>query len=532
MYDDDVYLKQLQSQEWFNYSGFIDQELVRADIPSFKYLVFKFNELEQYCTDKVFEHVMSKPNLFESQNARALERNGVPPKYMRKFLLKLYNIKEGNQVKYETQFELTFKGHDVKNLGNFVPYFTGKNTLEESLPYIFLNEKGKLALKEILWMLNSEVTNIEFSPLIIKICSIILLFCNKYETFEIMTNILETNYDIKDTSKIRWQIRFTYNDNVRIVSSILEAVSEISFKSGRESFEHFTQIHFPPEKLYEDMCYSFFLNYFNFYGIIRLLPFFLTEGIKSIYRLSYAVIKTLKNDILNITSPDEVIMTIRRKAKIIDDITKLFNLSYTFGLTRWNNKYDFQEMPHKDEFRDKRNQYYLPKFNGVSEILTDYEAIHLWERLPIDLKIKDAMMIYNASKDGYNLQTVIGLNEKYENTSTILFLIETPEDEVFGGIISNLINHTNGKYTSPSTSLLVQIRPKLQVFSAAGDSDVLYVDSTCFMFGGGSKGPAIRLDKDLNKGFSYDGGCFKNPVLVKDENGEFCVKKFEIFSLS
>lgn len=530
--NDEIYLKQLQNEPWFTYSTYIDPEKIKKHIPSFKYLVEELAKLEVYCTEQVFQHVMSKPNFFESQNAKALCRNGVPPKYMRQILLKTFNIAEFNKNTYMDYLNITFKEHESKNVDDFVPYYTGKNSLSESLPVHFLNDNGILALKEILWMINGIIGMIEFSPLIIKVTSLILLFCSKEETFEIICKLLDINYNLKETYKIRWHMRFTYNDNLKIVTSILEALTEISYKSGRESFEHFKEIHFPPEKLYEDMCYGFFMDYFNFVGLIRLLPFFLLEGIKSIYRLSYAIIKTLKLEIPKITSPDEVISIIRKESSEIEDINKLFNLSYTFGLTRYNNKYDFQDIPKSDLFQGKRNHFYLPKFSPESKIMSDYEVIHLWEILPLDLKIRDAKSIYDTSVDGYSLTTILGLNEAHQFETYILFIIHTVENEIFGGIMSNLFKHTNGKFERPSVSLLVQIRPEIKIYKPdENKEDIVYVDSQCAMFGNGSNGPAIRFDKDLTGGFSYAGGCFKNEKLVKNEKGEFKIKKMEIYEL-
>ena len=64
----------------------------------FKELIESINKLDTYCTDKVFTHVMSKENLLKSQNAKELARNGVPPKYMREFLLKLSYSQDPNKA--------------------------------------------------------------------------------------------------------------------------------------------------------------------------------------------------------------------------------------------------------------------------------------------------------------------------------------------------------------------------------------------------------------------------------------------------
>ena len=133
-------------------------------------------------------------------------------------------------------------------------------TFKESLPVHYLNEKGLLAVKEILWMINNTYANIEYSPIIIQLISIILVFCNKEKTYEIMCKILEQDFNIKETGKIRWRLRFNFKDNIKIITSITECLKEISINSGKEVYNHFLQIHFRPEELYEDLCFGFFIN--------------------------------------------------------------------------------------------------------------------------------------------------------------------------------------------------------------------------------------------------------------------------------
>ena len=118
----------------------------------------------------------------------------------------------------------------IMGLDDFVP--TGFKTFKESLHIHYLNEKGLFVLKEILWMINNIYSNIEFSPIIIQLISIILIFCNKYQTYEIMLKILEQDYNLKETSKMRWRLRFNYNDNIKIITSITECLREISIISG------------------------------------------------------------------------------------------------------------------------------------------------------------------------------------------------------------------------------------------------------------------------------------------------------------
>ena len=530
--EDQKYKFKLSQEPWFVNNDLVDIDLIQDHLPSFKYFYSQTDILEQSCTDKVFNHVLSKPNLFQSKNAKNLVRTGVPPKYLHDFLLKLFNLNEIDNKNFETKYEYTFKNHDTKNLDDFVPFFTGFKTFKESLPVHYLNEKGLLAVKEILWMVNNTYANIEFSPIIIQLISFLLVFCSKPETYEIICKILEQDFNIKETGKIRWRLRFNFNDNIKMITSISECLKEISHNSGKDVFEHFQKIHFRPEELYEDLCFGFFYKHFNFYGMLRLLPFFLLEGVKSFYRLIYAIEKLLREEIKKLEDKKDIIPKVRELLNSLENINDLFEISYTFQLTRNNNKYDFQSPPEDKPFINKRNQYYLPKVTGEGNLLTDKEIIHLWEMLPYEFTILDMKLIYRGDKDGYDLKKILGLDEIYPKQSNILFLIETLNDEKFGFAMDRLIMHTDNKYLKPGIAVLFTIKPLMELFKPENNSEeILYFDTKSLIFGNGPNGPAIHLDQDLVSGASYEGTCFNNPSLIGGNDNQFKIKKIEIYKL-
>ncbi len=142
--------------------------------------------------------------------------------------------------------------------------------------------------------------------------------------------------------------------------------------------------------------------------------------------------KLLKEEIKKSDDKKEIIHKVRSLLNSLENINDLFELSYTFSLTRNNNKYDFQSPPENEPKINKRNQYYLPKITGEGNLLTDYELIHLWENLPYEFTILDMKLIYRADKDGYDLKKILELDEIYPKESNILFLIETMKNEKFG----------------------------------------------------------------------------------------------------
>lgn len=481
---------------------------------------------------------MMKADLFESQNVRTIVRNGIPPKYMNRFILRLFNIaKDENTLRnnYTKLLAMVLKGYKIENLGNYVPYFTGLKKLEESLPIHFLNKSGICALKEILWMLYQLYPNIEFSPLIIQLLSMILVFCNKYEALEIMSCILSLNinYNKDEIYKIRWHLRFNYNDNIKIITSICECLREVSYVSCKELYEHMKSIHFRPEKLYEDMCFGFFYKYFNFFGMIRFLPFYLHEGIKSVYRLIYAMEKITKDELILIKNPDKIINRCRELINSLDNVKDLFEISYNFNITRNNNKYmDQVDLNSNEKISKNIEQYFLPEIVGKSQILTELNIIHLWEKLPKDFKANKASVILSLNEKG-NIKDVVNMFNQEKENFKFIFLIKTNMNEKFGFSLDGKIIYTNGRFIKFNKGFLLSVEPEIKVYNMSPDcSEILFVDDNNILFGKDlGESIALKINGDFSEGETHGGECFNNPCLINKEDGIFKIINIEIIKL-
>ena len=539
--EDNFFKRKFFGEEWFQRSKYIDIDLVQDHISSFKYLWVECQNLEMICNEQLFRHAMSKPDPFESQNVRTIVRNGIPPKYMHIFILRLFNITKNQETlmnNYIRILNLVLKGYKTEDLENYVPFFTGLKSLEDSLPIHFLNNSGILALKEILWMLYQLYPNIEFSPLIIQLLSMILIFCNKYEALEIMSSILclNINYDQNEIYKIRWHLRFNYNDNIKIITSICECLREVSYISCKELYDHLQAIRFRPERLYEDICFGFFYKYFNFFGMIRFLPFFLHEGVKSIYRLIYAVEKVTKDELILVKNPDKIISRCRELCKSLDNIKDLFEISYNFNITRNNNKYMEQTDLPSNQIKKKNNiQYFLPDFdnnNNKSKILDDYHIIHLWEKLPKDFKTKKVTVIYSYKENG-NISDIVNIFNNEKENIKFIFVIKTTMNEIFGFSLFGKINYTNGKFLQNNKGFLFSIEPEINLYNINNDcSDILFVDNDNILFGKdlGEK-IALKISGDLSSGETHEGECCNNPCLINKDDGKFQIQNIEIIKL-
>jgi len=522
---ENIYKKKILKKSWIKESKYLDKKKFLSNISSFHYYDSHNSNLETKFKEKNYQSIYSSQNFFSNPSTKKLFHQGVPPKYIHRTLLNLFDIKEISENNYNKLYSIIFKEHDIKNLDDYVPYFTGKKTLKDSLPFHYLNEEGIQELKILLWMINENFRNIIiYCPYLIKIISLILIFCNKYETFEIICKLIDKEQKEKEKIGIKQRLKFTKRENEIIIDSFDACLEEINHKKKNEYYENLKKINFDKRLIYQDMLNDFLINYFNFYGMIRLLPLYLHRGFKSFYRIICSIENEIINEEIKFKNKEEVINKIREKTKKIDADEIIKNsFGYKFKIIK--------KEEDKEGISNENNEFYLPYYKG-GNLLTDYEIIHLWELLPMEYKIKNASIIYQATKDGYNLPNILELENKYNKNTYILFLIETTEGDKFGFVNSNLIIHTDNNFQRPNSTYLFTLRPEFKIYSPNDDSDeILYITNKDFVLGNGNNGPAIQLNQDLMKGVSNEGGCFNNPCLVSNPDGNFIVTKLEIFKL-
>lgn len=529
----------------FNFTKFVDVNLVNSCcINGGKKLNEEVKRLETFCTKKHFDHVMTKKDFFESKNTRELCRNGIPYQYIRPFILKMFNCENEDEEGYKIKLSKVFKDRDRSKLNDYVPYLTGNDNFIESLPQHFLNSSGIQAVKEVQWMLNNVVPTMEHTPILIQINSLLHMFMDSFEVYYVLRNLININFTLKETYKIRWHMRFNFDENAKVISSIVETLDELGGKQIKIALKHFQDIHFSTQTLIEDLIFKFFTLHFNFEGLMRLLCFYFREGTKALYRITFALITTTHLDILEIKDKDSVIQKFREISKKVVDYDKLFELAFGLNLTRNNNKYDFQPVPEGDKFSNRRSCYYLPNvtiLNKSTRILNEENLIWLWSMFPFSLKIKDMSMIFSTQVNGYSLSTLYSVGEALlkknlnsANDYVVLFMVETTNDEIFGGLMSRLILGTNKNGENPEFLYLISILPNRNIYEVEEkqETSTVLADDQQFLFGIGDHGSTLRLDSSLNHGYNYEAKIFKSPILTKDKSGEYTIKHFEVYTLN
>jgi hypothetical protein len=146
----------------------------------------------------------------------------------------------------------------------------------------------------------------------------------------------------------------------------------------------------------------------------------------------------------------------------------------------------------------------------------------MWSLLPLIFRPNDLKKIYDANIDGFSLRKIYNLAENYQMGQGLIFLLETTNNEAFGGLLSNFLSLTGGKFIRPIEAYLISIRPFQQVNSIQQKTDnILRCDQESIMYGNGNDGPAIYIKGDLHSGISNPNNCFSRERLTKNDNGLF-----------
>ena len=555
--------KDLFLKDYFpSFTQYLSLEKLEQKIPNYRYLNDELKRLEETSPENTIKHVMGKKKLLISKNAKQLCRDGIPVKHMRTILLKMFNVNFSKED-YENKRKEVLKGREFSEMGDQIPTFCDKS-LDEILPFHYLNEQGLEALKEVLWLLNGVLPKIEYAPGLVGLSSILLLFLSKEETYELVRNVMEADLNPGEITNIRWHFRYSMDDNIKLYISVALAIVEISSKDIVQQFQLIEKHGLRRIKLVQEIADKFFIDYINFIGIIKFVPFFLYEGAKGIYRFIYGIValchfkiedkkidlkpneKRMSTLIDRISTREDVVkLPANEVIKLYKEVTNKFEKwGYFFetitlwDLTHRNNTYTTIKIPSelRKNYRSVEKRMYIPSIFPDSAILPGESLPKLWEKVPPDVKYHDGLQIFSKkiNKEA-DLNTIYNMGEKMEDNSLMLFLIKTKNDEIFGGIMSQAIKfYEDGKYRIPNSAYLFSVQPEINLYQPKDKKhgEIACFEIGAFRFGNGEDGPAITIEKDLNQGWVQKNTIFGNDIcLLKDytNDGEFDIDDFEIY---
>lgn len=537
-------------------TSMIDIEKIWGGIPGGPSTVEEMlTSLEFDCTDEKFDYVYNKKNFYKSKNAKELCRNGISLKYLKTFFTKLLNL-ENCEENYNIKYSMKIKQIEPEYLGDYVPYFCGKNKtkLQEALPVHYLNNVGILNLKIIMWLISDLAPRIEYSPILIKLCSIFLIFLEAEETYEAMRTLIDMNYRPNEINKLKWHFRFTYKDYENLGISI-KTYLESESDNMRNFFGFLEKKGIDPIIVIRDFCDNLFLNHLNFIGIIRFICIYIYDGSKAIYRFIYGLLnyvyeekfeelKSSKNDIYK--KIKKIIFNITDYKKIIKDCFNIQINPTNVGIfdeknsvqkkndEKNKNSDDENENIEKSEGDSEANDYmfefYLPSIEPKSNILTSDEIVKLWSKMPTEMKNSNLATIYSVSRKKVNMKSILELSKKYDKEYSIMILIETEQNEKFGAILPSMLEETEeNEYIPMNKCILVQFRPKIALYIDKNEkgNNMLCCNKRGLWFCKQEVGVLFSVDGTLTEGNTCNENTYFGQVYLT-RKGNFLIKDFEI----
>ena len=544
----------------------------------FNYLKNKLIYLDVSNTDEEFNFIYTQKNFYKSQNVKELFRKGIPIKYIKIFIQKLLNL-ENCKENYNFKFSMIFKNLDTSHIGDYVPYYYGKKKtkLKEILSIHYLNEEGIKQLKIIMWLISDLVPKIEYSPFLVKICSILLTIFEKEEAFETMRTLIDMNYDPSELYKLRWHFRYSFSENKKLVESI-QIFLENQSDNIKELFDIFRNKGLEPLFLINEFVESLFLDFLNFYGILRFICIFLYEGVKALYRVSYGILNYIyEKNLGEIKNCRKDLMSELKKIIFNTfDYNKIFEDAFNLQLSRFNNGYikgdngeeiNELEIPfecaskyykndnieeesnsEKEKLEQKQieqvkqskknhnyiSNFYLPSIEPKSNILTGKYIFKLWPKLPKKFRKYNLATIYSLSRKKVNMKSILELSSKYPKNLKIMILIETEQEELFGMILPQMLEDTGeDNYIKLEKCYLINFLPKINVYNDNNEiicEQMLCCNKKGLWFCKEQVGVLIFIDGALDEGIT----CKKNTYFGNinlTKKGNFLIKDFEIIVL-
>ena len=291
-----------------------------------------------------------------------------------------------------------------------------------------------------------------------------------------------------------------------------------------------------------DICFKSTITHFVSLPIaLDILMMFMIEGVKIFFRYTYAVMKCNKQLIKSIRDPAVFLELLKAESREKTSPQKIHKKALKYPLKRKN--YDFKKANIEALTKDPNSQIgeselsdYMPNCPMNSEILKFDEFVKMWGFLPDYVKIRIPELVFQATSDGFNLQSLYRKMVPYKNEYKFsLLLFQTKKNEVFGAFIDEAFRKYLKGYTGSSDCFVFSLKPTLKVWYDQQVNDrYLLGEQDYFTVGGDGDGPAIWVNETLERGQTNCSATFANQLLNGGEKGkdeQFDIHNIELYIL-
>jgi hypothetical protein len=239
--------------------------------------------------------------------------------------------------------------------------------------------------------------HIKHSPLMVQVAHLLMTFMRPSEVYHVLIELFNSSNEAfkneSDKNLIRWHFTFEKHQYFKLLNTFIKSYIRTTVRGKRSLLKHMTKIGFDFTK-FVDFCFKSLLTYFLSLPIaLDILMMFLNEGVKILFRFTYAIMKCHKHFIKKCTSAPELMEYLQKEARLNTSPSILTKKAFAYPLKRGN--YNFSKAstdtgkPSGDDEED-----YMPNVPTNSKILEYEDFAKIWKMLPDYVKIRVPELIF------------------------------------------------------------------------------------------------------------------------------------------
>ena len=401
-------------------------------------------------------------------------------------------------------YPVTTNQGEIPSTFKHIPTFSKHSKIEDALKKLYITADGVAALSRIMWVVSNYNNSIIFSPQILSIASLLLVYITEEETYAAISQMIK--YSLNAGSIIKKYFTLNQTEMGKLTGMIVKVIT----RKRAALVEYLSSKRIDLQNTIVDLIRSFFLGYLPFTLLSRILPIFLMEGNKAVIKLVVSIFVNYSEKIMKFSTED-LGKYLKEQLLQVVYADQLVNYAFKIRLT----KYSFDDVEAK-YYEEQPVLYYRPSIYEKFTILNDHHIEMLWSRLPPLYKTYHPISVYSSSADGSSLRTLLRKTQDL-NARTPMFFVLLTEFRDIVGVFVDCALHVNKTYIGDSSCFVFSLEPEIETFMSTGANSMYAMigNELCF-FGGDGNGPAISLDQELLVGQSYSCATYNNKVLGRN----------------
>ena len=353
-------------------------------------------------------------------------------------------------------------------------------------------------------MLSHTIPYIYYSPIITSYASLLLVYVTESRCFEILENMISLSNERKDV------LNKFFTLDAEQFKTLVGIACKMIFETveGLKSYIEAKNIDFCAAVA--DMIKNFFIGYFKLPFLSRTLLWVLCEGNKAIVKVLVGIFKTLSENFSEFRSL--FINDLKSCCYHADDDETIFKTALKVKIPKnYNENLELPNLQNLSSFVYKR-----PKCSFSSKLISICELELVWSSIPHLFSHCNIEMLFSTEKDGFSLRALLRKTANLKKSTPFILLIHTVTHEIIGVFIDNAISPSEA-FIGSNYSFIFTLRPKPALYFSSGKNEMFaHISETIMIFGGGSQGCALTIDKQLLQCTSSPCETFNSPILITD----------------